>query len=342
MKSVAQGKPYAEQPHARFEKGASGRAEPRRCALLHRSNKIRFFVRIFALVLVFLYSVKPSAAFLTSVISTCFIGCDVESSSLYRFFGSAVTGFSLVIGSAFAMTGVVGCMIMARKKFLVCLSCFLMVLLFPFQFMDVSVAGNMCFSGVDEVSVYKGWVAGKEIPSEPNNLIMAVKQKGIGYRPYAIFNGFDIDGYSMEQVGDVYVVKIWLKKDARIRLARILSKQISIGYLVIHNREMYYADDVEAGIQRSGMYFSFCDKSEDVVDDVMFSSALAPISSVCAAKSSDKVEETAYRGRILDLDSFIKRREIQDRGSMTIPREVGSGGTDPGVREGQTLVIRSM
>ena len=74
MKSVAQGKPYAEQPHARFEKGASERAEPRRCALLHRSNKIRFFVRIFALVLVFLYSVKPSAAFLTSVISTCSSG----------------------------------------------------------------------------------------------------------------------------------------------------------------------------------------------------------------------------------------------------------------------------
>ena len=38
MIPVSQGKPYAGNPHVRFEEGASAQAVPRRSALLHKNR----------------------------------------------------------------------------------------------------------------------------------------------------------------------------------------------------------------------------------------------------------------------------------------------------------------
>ena len=282
--------------------------------------------------LLVLYAVKPSVVILTYVTSACFVNCDVHSAWLYKVFGSPATRIVLMAICALAIAAVIGvATLVAKKRRWRAFGVLLMILLLPSQFSKVSLSANLCFGSEERVSVYKGWFWGKKIPSTPNNCIMAVRQKGIGYAPYAIFNGFDFDGTANTQIGDFYVATVGLNQAARSRLSRILEKQAAVGYLVVRDGEMHYVDGVNGVIQEDGMRFAlYWSESADEADDVMYSSitslAWMPDVGALLSGAADAVPnddgEAVYRGRILDLNLFVKRRGIKDCGTIAFPPEI--------------------
>lgn len=291
-----------------------------------KTKVFRFFAR-FCWVLLFLYAVKPAVAFLTYLIPTCFINCNVCAASLYKFFGAPIVGFALIVVCALIIAAGIGVpLLAAKKRRWRALGLLLMILVLPFQFSKTSILTNLCFGVEDDVTICEGRIAGKKIQSVPNKHIVAVRQKDVGYPPYAIFNSFDIDGMSSDQVDGDYVVKAWLKNGARFRLSRILANHSSIGYLIIEGGEMHYVDSVEGGIQEDGMFFVVhCSKSEELADDAMFGSFTALIPDGCDLLGGDSVQDPddqgdmVYRGRVLNLESFIKTKGIKNCGAMVIP-----------------------
>lgn len=278
-----------------------------------KSSAFRYFV-LFLWALLPLYAVKPSVVFLTYVISGCIINCDVSSVSLYKIFGSTAMCVVLTLICVLLIVAVLGfAILVARKRLWCAVGVFLLILLLPFQFSELHFPVNLCFGGKDMVSFCEVDIAGREILPKQNNRIVAVKQKDSGYPPYAIFNGFDIDGVSRSKVGDDYVVEGWLTKDARSRLSRILERHASVGYLIIEHGRMHYVDGVERGIQKEGMYFVlYCGKSEEAASDAMDMTDLTPMPDLnefmcsCAVRETEGFGDVVYRGRVMDLEKYIK------------------------------------
>lgn len=288
-------------------------------------NGLSRFARLFWLLLV-LYAVKPSVVFLTYVIPACFIDYNVCSVSLYRFFGSSVTSIVLTLFCA-SMTAFVSGMavIVARRWWCKAVGMLLLILLLPFQFSEICFPANLCFGGCNEVTMCHAEVGGMMVQPMPNNRIMAVKLEGIGYPPYAIFNGFDIAGVSKRQIGDDYLVAVWMTDAARARLSRILAKCKAIGYLVIQGRDMHYVDIVDGFLQKDGLYYiGYCGESEDKASDFMFMVDLAPMADSQEVMDGSTVSlvgddrRTFCGERIMSLDSFIAKEGIKDCGHMNI------------------------
>ena len=165
------------------------------------------------------------------------------------------------------------------------------------------------------------------VQSMPNNRIMAVKLEGIGYPPYAIFNGFDIAGVSKRQIGDDYLVAVWMTDAARARLSRILAKCKAIGYLVIQGRDMHYVDIIDGFLQKDGLYYiGYCGESEEKASDFMLMVDLAPMAVSHEEMNGSKTSIVGDDGstfcgeRIMNLDSFIAKGRIKDCGQMDVHR----------------------
>lgn len=280
-------------------------------------NEFGRLIRIFLSFAIFPYFIKPSVIFLSSVTSACFVYCNVKSPLLYKILGSPTTSFLLVIICVSVITVVIRRLLRSSRRVSLIAIILVIVLLLPLQFYRVSIFANLCFSGLDEVSVCRGWICGLEIPSEPNNIVFAVSLKDVGCPPFAIFNGYDIDGFSSEEDADGYTVTIWLNKDARTRLSRILSKYTVVGYSFVHEGNVCYINDVENGIQKDGMYFSWQTTSEEAAVGVMYGTLLTPLPG--SSKYFGGMDDFIFRGRILDFALFVdKQRRRSQEGTLDV------------------------
>ena len=287
-------------------------------------NRLSRFAWLFW-TLLYLCAIKPSVVFLTYAIPACFIDYNVSSVSLYRLFGSAAAGIVFPLFCAALVAFATGmALIVARFWWWKAIGILLLVLQLPFQFEGICYPPNLCFGGGNKVTMCHGEVAGMTVKPMPNNRIMAVKLEGIGYPPYAIFNGFDINGVSREQIGEDYLVEVWMTDAARFRLSRILSKYKAIGYLVINGGEMHYVNGVDGCLQRDGMYYiGYCGESVDKASDFMFMVDLAPVpdsNEVMNGWGDLIVDDDSIfcGGRVMNLDSFIAKGRVKDCGQMIV------------------------
>lgn len=90
-----------------------------------------------------------------------------------------------------------------------------------------------------------------------------------------------------------------------------------VGYSFVHEGNVCYINDVENGIQKDGMYFSWQTTSEEAAVGVMYGTLLTPLPG--SSKYFGGMDDFIFRGRILDFALFVdKQRRRSQEGTLDV------------------------